>query len=140
MPAISRFDRLPARAVYAILVFIVCCLLSSVRLVRKATTSAEAPDTVARNSDQRFAALKAALPDRGVVGYIGESGTSGTADYYLAQYALAPLVVENSPNHALVMANFPSANPVSFAANLELVTDFGDGVLLFRNPSAKDAP
>jgi hypothetical protein len=106
----------------------------------KATTSAQVEDSVAKDSDERFAALKAALPDRGVVGYIGESGNSGTADYYLAQYALAPLVLENSPNHALVVANFPTARPAGLTANLELVTDFGNGVLLFRNSSAKDAP
>jgi hypothetical protein len=139
MPAISTSDRVLARTVCAVLIFIVCCLVSSARLVMNAAISARRHDTVAQNSDERFAPLKAALPDRGVVGYIGEAGNSGTADYYLAQYALAPLVVENSPDHALVVANFPRSKPDSVPRNLELVTDFGNGVLLFRNPSAKDA-
>jgi len=119
----------------AILIFALCCLLSSARLAKNATISARTPDDIAKHSDQRFAALKAALPPTGVIGYIGESGNSGTADYYLAQYALAPRVIEHSPNHALVIANF-STLPASLPPNLELVTDFGNGLLLLRNPMA----
>jgi len=122
------------RTASAILIFVLCCLLSSAKLVLNATTPAA--DDVAQRSDQRFAALKAALPARGIVGYIGESGNTGTADYYLAQYALAPLIVEHSPDHTLVIGNFPTARPASFPSHLQLVTDFGNGVLLLRNPSA----
>ncbi len=34
-------------------------------------------------------------------------GAAALGDYYLAQYALAPLVVDHSTNHALVVGNFP---------------------------------
>jgi hypothetical protein len=122
------------RTAAAIVIFVLCCLLSSAKLVLNATTPAT--DDVAQRSDQRFAALKAALPARGIVGYIGESGNTGTADYYLAQYALAPLIVEHSPNHALVVGNFPTARPASFPSNLQLASDFGNGLLLLRNSSA----
>ncbi len=91
-----------------------------------------APDDIARRSDLRFAGLKAALPPRGVIGYVGDAGESGVAPYYLAQYALAPLVLDRSPNHPLVVGNFPSGPPDrSTAAKLRLVKDCGDGVLLF---------
>jgi len=131
-------QRASRRTAAAVLIFALCCLVSSAKLVLNANTPAA--DNVAQRSDQRFAALKAALPARGIVGYLGESGNTGTADYYLAQYALAPLVVEHSPNRALVIGNFPSAQPANFPPNLQLVTDFGHGVLLFRNLSAdKDA-
>jgi hypothetical protein len=140
MPNLSTPESAPAKTVTAISIFVVCCLLSSARLVVDATTSRHTPDGVAKLSDQRFPALKAALPQRGVVGYIGESGNSGTADYYLTQYALAPLLIENSTNHDFVIGNFPASPPARFPQNLQLVKDFGNGVLLFRNLSFnKDA-
>ncbi|HKT88569.1 MAG TPA: hypothetical protein VJQ59_09050 [Candidatus Sulfotelmatobacter sp.] len=121
----------------AILIFVFCCLLSTVRILGNAPRPAHLqPDSVAKRSDQRFASLKAVLPPRGVIGYIGEAGVAGTADYYLAQYALAPLVIDNSENHPLVIGNFPD-RPNEPAPNLKLVRNFGDGILLFSNEEAK---
>ena len=75
-----------------------------------------------------------------MTGYLGESGAAALGDYYLAQYALAPLVVDHSVNHALVVGNFPSSTGGAPAAlpsdHLQLVQDFGDGVLLFANKGA----
>lgn len=78
------------------------------------------------------------MPERGVVGYIGAPGSPALAEYYLTQYALAPLVVDHSPNHPLVVGNFRAGTPLSEPPDsLQLVRDFGDGVLLF---SGKDNP
>ena len=120
-----------------IVTFVVCCLLSTVRMVVVAPTPwglKNSSDTVTQRSDQRFAALRKELPQRGVVGYVGETGADVVvvADYYLAQYALAPLVVDRSANHPLVVGNFPSGAPAQPPSeNLRLVKDFGGGVLLF---------
>jgi hypothetical protein len=79
------------------------------------------------------------LPPRGVVGYYGDSSISpdSTAAYYLTQYALAPLVVDQSLRHRWVVGNFPDASlPIALPGELKLVKDFGNGVLLF---AAKDA-
>ncbi len=130
----SNFSR---RITVGVTVFVLCCLFSSVRVLVGTPwpgSLRNSPATVVQGSDHRFAALKAALPQRGVVGYTGESGTDAVvlADYYLTQYALAPLVVDRSPNHALVVGNFPSGRPAqSPSENLRLVKDFGNGVLLF---------
>jgi hypothetical protein len=123
------------RIIVAALLFISCCLLSSVRILEKA----RAPnplhaDDIEKRSDQRFALLKAALPQNGVVGYVGDS--DNLEDYYLAQYALAPVVVDRSPNHPLVVGNFPTA-PAPADSNLQLLKDFGNGVLLFANKDRK---
>ena len=97
---------------------------------------------VAKRGDPRFAAVKALLPARGVVGYIGEPGEGAKGDYYLAQYALAPLVVDDSTNHRFVVGNFRSAAAVPSGSEnpqlvkLQLVKDFGDGVFLFTNRDA----
>jgi len=122
----------------AILVFIICCLLSTTRILREAPNPAHiTPDDVSKKSDQRFAAAKTRLPASGVIGYLGESGNPSTPDYYLTQYALAPLVVDRSTHHAIVIGNFPLAQPYDLPPNLRLVEDFGSGVLLFAGEDAK---
>lgn len=121
-----------ARTRITLLVFVLCCLLSSARLVIQAPIPGRsAPDDVERRSDLRFAPLKEALPRRGVVGYVGDAGERGVAPYYLAQYALAPVVLDRSLNHALVVGNFSSNPPADLLEKLHLVKDFGDGLLLF---------
>jgi hypothetical protein len=117
-------------------VFIVGCLLSSARLIFDTPRVAhEAQDTALR-SGQRFSDLRDALPKAGVVGYLGESGDFAVGHYYLTQYALAPLVVDHSSEHAIVIGNFPRSQPAAFPKNLKLVRDFGNGVLLFANKDA----
>lgn len=131
-------QRASAKAIGAILVLIGCCLLSTGRILLEAPAPRGiSPDDISKRSDQRFALLKARLPASGVIGYIGETGDSATPDYYLTQYALAPLVVDLSSHHSLVVGNFPSSPPVGIPQNLRLVEDFGQGVMLF---AAKDAP
>ena len=125
---------LPVRITISIVTLAACCLLSSARLIMDAHSLQVAEGEIARRSDQRFATLKAALPAQGVVGYVGEPGIPALADYYLTQYALAPLVVDHSPNHAVVVGNFPAPSPNRApSGELQLVKDFGDGVLLFAN-------
>src|SRR5579863_1897060 len=132
-------NRLSVRTTIGIVAFLACCLLSSARLAIDAPRPGSTTSDVARRSDQRFATLKAALPERGVVGYIGESGTLGLPDYYLAQYALAPLVLDHSANHALVVGNFSTVSSQgSLSRDLHLVKDFGDGVLLFATQPFTD--
>jgi|SRR5579872_269689 len=120
------------RFVAVLLVFIVCCVLSSFRLVQQSLHSGSSDD-VATLSNQRFAALRNELPSRGVIGYIGESNDSATPDYYLTQYALAPMVVNRSINHTLIVGNFPRTRLPQFPSGLEVVKDFGNGVVLLTN-------
>jgi hypothetical protein len=128
-----------SRTAIASLIFLLGCLLSSVRIVVDAPTPLqlrELHSEIARQSDERFAELKTMLPESGIVGYVGESGPAADGSYYLAQYALAPLVVDRSPNRALVVGNFATSQVAQSAVeNLRLVKDFGNGVLLF---AAKD--
>jgi hypothetical protein len=128
------------RAAIGALVLVVCCLLSTARLVMHAPTLGRptAPDLISLRSDQRFARLKTLLPTRGVVGYVDAPGNSNAANYYLAQYALAPLLVDYSPQHSLVVGNFPAKSlPPDLSPNLRLIKDFGNGVLLFANKDVR---
>ncbi len=126
------------KAKCAILFFTLCCLLSTIRILREAPNPAHlSQDDISKRSDQRFAAVKTRLPATGVIGYIGESGNSSTPDYYLTQYALAPLVVDRSTHHAIVIGNFPLSPPSVLPPNLRLVEDFGSGVLLLAGKDAR---
>jgi hypothetical protein len=137
MPSTPVAASVSARFRIASLVLVACSLLSTIRIVRDAPTRANASE-ISKRSDERFSALKAELPQRGVVGYIGEAGTPALADYYLAQYALAPLVVDDSPNHPLVVGNFPGpASDNASKPKLRLVRDFGDGVKLYANQDTR---
>lgn len=138
MRASTTPDAISARTSVAIVIFVVCCLFSTVRLIRDAPNPFHLKaDDISQRSDQRFASLKTALPQQGVIGYVGEPGDSGVPDYYLAQYALAPRVIERSLNHALVVGNFPTSRPNFPSGNLRLIRDFGNGVLLLSNEDAK---
>jgi hypothetical protein len=127
-----------AKIIISIVATTFLCLLSTLRLLTEAPSpklseKAAASDGAER-SDQRFSELRRALPEYGAVGYLGDTSESGVADYYLAQYALAPLVVERSKDHELVIGNFPSlphVPPSGTETDLVLVRDFGNGVLLF---------
>ena len=129
---LPQSNHLSSRGLAVLLVFIVCCLLSSFSLVRNSLHSSPSDD-VARLSAQRFAALRDELPSRGVIGYIGDSGDSATPDYYLTQYALAPVVVDRSTDHKLIVGNFPSTRPPQLPSALQVVKDFGNGVVLLIN-------
>lgn len=126
------------RAKAAILLFTLSCLFSTIRILREAPNPSHLnPDDISKRSDQRFARVKTSLPANGVIGYIGEIGNSSTPDYYLTQYALAPLVVDRSTRHALVIGNFPLSPPSAVPPNIQLVQDFGSGVLLFAGEDAR---
>ena len=118
----------------ALVIFIGCCLLSVVRIVREAPRPWRLqPDDIAQRSDQRFAGVKQVLPTRGVIGYVGEPGEASLPDYYLAQYALAPLVVDRSIQHKVVVGNFPSLHIPPLMPGLRQIQDFGNGVVLLAN-------
>jgi len=129
-------QRASERAIGAILLFLACCLLSTAHILFQAPGPRRiSSDDISQRSDVRFAELKARLPSRGVIGYIGEPGDSEIPDYYLTQYALAPLVVDFSANHSIVIGNFPSSRVPVIPPHLTPVEDFGNGVMLF---AAKD--
>lgn len=129
-----------SRTTIAPLAFVLCCLLSSVRLLVDTPSPASWRSSAAeipKRSDQRFAALKAILPERGVLGYVGESDPASNGDYYLTQYALVPLIVDRSTSHTLVIGNFPNSRPPALPDNLRLIRDFGHGVFLFAAKESK---
>lgn len=92
--------------------------------------------------EKRFEGLGKVLPPHAVVGYVSEIQTwsvlvdaNAVKQYYLTQYALAPVIVVNNPNLELVVANFSNPNSVSelpMTRGFVVLEDFGDGVALLK--------
>jgi hypothetical protein len=88
--------------------------------------------------EERFDALRKLLPPSGAVGYttspeIRADWATFYYHYYLTQYTLAPLIVDDSIRHELVIGNFPDSQPQSdVVPGLTRVADCGSGILLFR--------
>lgn len=108
----------------------------------------ETPATGLRRTgeqDVRLGRLREHLPPRGVVGYVSGGSSDGTfrtvaslQDYFLTQYALAPVIVVRGTGLPVVVGNYPAtgtAEPgagAAYPAGLVLRRDLGDGVLLFE--------
>jgi uncharacterized protein YqgQ len=129
------FDFLARARGGILLVMVTICLLSEFRLLKQAGMLH--PSLLSREPqslyDKRFNDVRKMLPKHGVVGYLSDrSGNVGS--YYLTQYALAPLVVDNSMDHHFVIGNFGDAHsPISINHDWVLLRDFGNGVILFEN-------
>jgi hypothetical protein len=81
----------------------------------------------------RFRELRRLLPPHGVVAYLSDK-PDATASYFLAQYALAPLVLERGATRPVVVGNFfepAAAGALAARLGLALQRDLGEGVMLF---------
>lgn len=87
----------------------------------------------------RFSGIKSSLPERGVVCYVPSPDSSFQAKkgYFLAQYALAPLVLRADAGCEPLIGNFPegATSALLNQQHLMVVHDFGDGLLLMRRSS-----
>jgi hypothetical protein len=89
-------------------------------------------------SEKRFAGLREAVKPFGTVGYISDAipgSDEDTGNFYLTQYALAPVIVTMETNRQWVVGNFWKTGKVPpFVRNgrLSLWKDFRDGVALFQ--------
>ncbi len=91
--------------------------------------------------EQRFHAVKAALPSVQSVGYISNCGSPGTGprraavalkEYFLVRYVLAPVRVIYGIDDEYIVGNFSCAGDVTNDEDLLVVHDFGNRVVLFR--------
>jgi len=127
----------------SLLVSVLVCLALATQLRAFAQTAA----LVSGKSDEvtvivrKMAEVKNILPAGTVIGYLSNTdkeqiGTGWVVRpkaYYLTQYALAPIIVDHSTEHSLVVGYFDP--PLGFEADgkdLSVVRNFGNGIVLFR--------
>jgi len=120
----------------AITVLMSAALLSSYALLKR---TRPLPQSAGRDEvsayEVRFVRLKQFLPGNGTVCYVPDYTSSETAkkDFFLARYALAPLVVRNVPDCDPLIGDFPSRAPASALSNkYTVLEDFGNGLLLLK--------
>jgi hypothetical protein len=130
----SRRTGLEIRVVVAAVVLF--SLLSTGRFVFDPVKPFRPVGTPLSQYGERFEELRKRLPQRGVVGYLGVGWGNGyqLPAYYATQYALAPVVVQNSLEPDLVVGNFatpPDPTKTTWPSNRFPVQNFGNGVVLF---------
>ncbi|MBL9200732.1 MAG: hypothetical protein JNL39_09515 [Opitutaceae bacterium] len=145
-PFFLRARRVLARA--ALLIVAVLAGVNVADVLRRVpvpprVASAAEPDSVAR-MERRLARLRHALETRrlrGVVGYVADvpaervaGEAQATVDYYQAQFALAPAVLDLvAERHGWVVTNLRTAALAQrMPAGYVVVEDFGEGVALLR--------
>lgn len=134
------------RALGAILAVAAVSLLSIGRLffqVADFYPTAPSPDGVT-DFDRRFTALRSQLPPKGVIGYLTDPDTPPTdtnaqAEYHLAQYALAPILVVNSPDQRYLVGNFHRTVTTGSLRDrgFKLIREFGNGIVLLENEKVR---
>ena len=109
-------------------------LLSSNKLLEQSPPLSSRPalDEVSAY-ELRFTRLKQSLPQHGLVCYVPDYTSSDLAkkDFFLARYALAPLVVRNVPDCDPLIGDFPPGiSRADLGSKYSVLQDFGNGVLL----------
>jgi hypothetical protein len=104
---------------------------------------APVPDGVTE-FDGRFAALRGMLPTKGVIGYMTDPETppadvNAQAEFHLTQYALAPILVVNSPQQRFVVGNFHKVVTTGSLRDrgFKTVREFGRGIVLLENEKVR---
>jgi hypothetical protein len=83
--------------------------------------------------------VKRDLPAHGTIGYLGPGGHRASnseegLDYLMIQYNLAPLIVDNSINHDLVIGNFldaESSREITVEPFLVPLKNYNNGIVLY---------
>jgi hypothetical protein len=109
------------------------------RRVADVYVAAPAVDSVTEFTS-RFDGLRQMLPSKGNIGYMTDPDTpaedaNALAEFHLAQYALAPVIVVRSDQQRYVVANFHRQVSTGSLKDrgLVLVREFGKGIALFEN-------
>lgn len=83
--------------------------------------------------DRRYGRLKGILPSHGIVGYIADEKFD-VKEFYLAQYALSPIILVNNTKPKLILAKFiDSSNSIRFCMNnnLIIIKKVDDNIMLY---------
>src|SRR5207253_11124653 len=107
------------RVFAGMILLIGAALVSSYRLLQQTRRLASRPEDEVSAYQARFAQAQRFLPKHGMVCYEPDWTSSETAkkNFFLARYALAPLVVRTVPDCDPLIADFPLGLPPSVLGN-----------------------
>lgn len=123
-----------------VLLLCVSAVVYSVEICRRThVLTKEPPDNITLR-EMRFAELRKRLPARGRVGYVADDldrldTPRAWRRFATTQYSLAPLILERTAGHEMVVGVFDDPGAIlSVAAggDLLVVEEIGEGVVLFK--------
>ncbi len=115
-----------------LVLFTILSVATYARLAIGLRTELARVDDVTRY-ERRFDDIRDHLPARGTVGYHADNNAS--AEYYLTQYTLAPIIVAHTPDHPLVVGNYyyEVIHPErSGNATFRILRELESGVVLYH--------
>ncbi|HEX7313132.1 MAG TPA: hypothetical protein VF297_04400 [Pyrinomonadaceae bacterium] len=123
-----------------VMLLCVSAVVYAVEICRRTHVLSKEPTDRITLHETRLAELRKRLPARGVVGYVSDDfGGAETPQswrrFATTQYSLAPLILERTTTHELVVGVFDdpaSARAVAAGGDLLPVEEFGEGVVLFK--------
>ena len=141
MPSQRQVVRYPFWLTAGIGGVVLLCIFTAFQSYRTAEADAQAyRDPYMVNAQpERLRGAISYLPEHAEVGYLSDlsfEATNGSVAHFGIMYALAPrLVTRSADRHEWVVGNF--SHPLDYAAagaahRLEVVKDFGNGIVLFR--------
>jgi hypothetical protein len=132
----------------ALLLVVVTAVINVLHMAQKVLPPAQDASAAATDpvtcSERRFARLRERVRElhiTGTVGYVGDmpgdrltADARAVEDYYLAQFALVPLVLDlNADVHDWAVANMRTTAPAArVPVGWKIVEDFGAGIILLR--------
>lgn len=122
------------RSIYSVaaglIIMLALVIFSSYENFRSSATAVEGLDELDMVTawDRRMRKIRELLPDHGVVGYLADWDLPDTkfgssdqeVEFLLAQYTVAPVVLERGPDHELILGNF---NDSSESTKMEKILD-----------------
>jgi hypothetical protein len=115
-----------------LVLFTVLSVATYARLAIGLRTELARVDDVTRY-ERRFDDIRDHLPARGTVGYHADNNAS--AEYYLTQYTLAPIIVAHTSDHPLVVGNYyyEIIHPEGTGnATFRILRELESGVILYH--------
>ena len=134
-------DRVSWRVKAGVLLLCASANIYAVEICRRTHVLTAGPTDPITLNEMRLAELKKRLSAHGEVGYItddfdGVDRDTAWREFATTQYSLAPVILERTTAHKLVVGNFKDPSSILTVAarnNLLLIEDFGSGVVLFEN-------
>lgn len=136
-------DPAPIRARAAVVLLMSAALVGAAFGAGRAVGRWTPDERTTREHQERlaqFAPVRAHLPVGEVVGFLSDAppdyrGGPGVPNFMLAQSAVAPVVLDDTPAHRLVLATFlfRDTDPATYTTEeLRIVMEFGNGIVLFE--------
>lgn len=119
-----------------ILATIICTLVANIAtLVEQITMQDNLKTLDISKYVERFDKIRQSFLEPDVVNYETDCCSDILARKYIAQYAISPIIIDNTAAHSLLIGNYCNTEldiNMHKKKEITLVEDYGNGIMLFR--------